>query len=81
MLDWDSVLITRTLCLFLQVIQGMLQAHDSVIIGKEHCVQLFAHETTRVFHDRLTCSTDRITFFQILADNLHAYFKVRTEIS
>ncbi|CAG5136729.1 unnamed protein product, partial [Candidula unifasciata] len=60
-----------------KVIQGMLQAHESVIVGKEHFVQLFAHETTRVFHDRLTCSADRTTFFQILADNLHAYFKVR----
>ncbi|KAH9496161.1 Dynein heavy chain 6, axonemal [Bulinus truncatus] len=60
-----------------KVIQGMLQSHSSVIMGKENCAQLFAHEATRVFHDRLTNSVDRETFFQILADNLHDYFKMR----
>nr|KAI8735296.1 dynein heavy chain 6; axonemal-like [Biomphalaria glabrata] len=60
-----------------KVIQGMLQSHSSVIMGKENCAQLFAHEATRVFHDRLTNPMDRETFFQILADNLHDYFKMR----
>ncbi|CAL1542606.1 unnamed protein product [Lymnaea stagnalis] len=60
-----------------KVIQGILQAHSSVIMGKENCAQLFAHEATRVFHDRLINSLDRETFFNILADNLHDYFKVR----
>ncbi|XP_059157269.1 dynein axonemal heavy chain 6-like [Physella acuta] len=60
-----------------KVIQGMLQAHSSVIMGKENCAQLLAHEATRVFHDRLINHEDREVFFQILADNLHDYFKVR----
>lgn len=61
----------------LQVIQGLLQANEAVIVGKDNCAQLFAHEATRVFHDRLVSPEDRRTFFQILSDNLHNYFKVR----
>ncbi|RUS88172.1 hypothetical protein EGW08_004069 [Elysia chlorotica] len=63
-----------------QVIQGLLQAHESVIMGKENCAQLLAHEATRIFHDRLTNQADRATFFQILAENLHDYFKGNPEI-
>lgn len=59
----------------LQVIQGMLQAHSSVLVSKDNAAQLFAHEATRVFHDRLICSEDRNIFYQYLADNLHDYFK------
>ncbi|XP_035825271.1 dynein heavy chain 6, axonemal [Aplysia californica] len=60
-----------------KVIQGLLQAHDTVVMGKDNCAQLFAHETTRVFHDRLINTEDRQTFFQILSETLHDYFKVR----
>lgn len=62
--------------MFLQVIQGMLQVHNSVLVSKDNAAQLFAHEATRVFHDRLISSEDRALFFQFLADNLHDYFKV-----
>ena len=55
----------------------MLQAHNSVVVSKDNCAQLFAHEATRVFHDRLVCAEDRALFYQFLADNLHDYFKVR----
>ncbi|XP_070181014.1 dynein axonemal heavy chain 6-like [Littorina saxatilis] len=60
-----------------KVIQGLLQANENVVIGKENCAQLFAHEATRIFHDRLVSPEDRRTFFEILSDNLHDYFKVR----
>lgn len=60
----------------LQVIQGLLQAHESVIVSKDNVAQLFAHEATRVFHDRLICPEDRDVFFQFLSDNLHDHFKV-----
>lgn len=53
-----------------------MQANEAVIVGKESCAQIFAHEATRVFHDRLVSSQDRRTFFEILSDNLHDYFKV-----
>ncbi|XP_041352994.1 dynein heavy chain 6, axonemal-like isoform X2 [Gigantopelta aegis] len=59
-----------------KVIQGLLQAHNSVIVTKDNCAQLFAHEATRVFHDRLINNEDRLTFNEILSDNLHDYFKV-----
>ena len=59
-----------------QVIQGLLQAHESVIVSKDNVAQLFAHEATRVFHDRLICAEDRDIFFQFLSDTLHDHFKV-----
>lgn len=58
------------------MIQGLLQAHESVIVSKDNVAQLFAHEATRVFHDRLICAEDRDTFFQFLSDTLHDHFKV-----
>ena len=58
------------------MIQGLLQASDSVIVSKENAAQLFAHEATRVFHDRLVSSDDRALFYQFLSDSLHDYFKV-----
>ncbi|XP_050405705.2 dynein axonemal heavy chain 6, partial [Patella vulgata] len=60
-----------------KVIQGLLQANDSVIVSKDSCAQLLAHEATRVFHDRLVDTQDRMTFFDVLSDNLHDYFKVK----
>ncbi|KAK3092231.1 hypothetical protein FSP39_000084 [Pinctada imbricata] len=60
-----------------KVIQGLLQAHESVIVSKDNMAQLFGHECTRVFHDRLISHEDRDLFFQFLSDNLHDYFKVK----
>jgi dynein heavy chain len=59
-----------------QVIQGLLQANENVVVGKDNCAQLLAHEATRIFHDRLVSPEDRRTFFEVLSDNLHDYFKV-----
>ena len=47
-----------------------------MIVSKENAAQLFAHEATRVFHDRLVSSDDRALFYQFLSDSLHDYFKV-----
>ncbi|XP_076809994.1 dynein axonemal heavy chain 6-like [Clavelina lepadiformis] len=58
------------------VVKGILQADQSVIVSRETTAQLFAHEATRVFHDRLTDVDDRSTFFQFLSDDLHNYFKI-----
>ena len=63
--------------LIVQVIQGLLQASESVIVSKDAAAQLFAHEATRVFHDRLVSAEDRQLFYQFLCDSLHDYFKVR----
>ena len=59
-----------------QVITGLLQADEGVIVNSDNCAQLFAHEATRVFHDRLVDHGDRTIFFQMLADNCHDFFKV-----
>lgn len=60
-----------------KVIHGMLQAHNSVIVSRENAAQLFAHEATRVFHDRLVSHEDRALFYQFLTDTLHDHFKVK----
>ena len=62
----------------LQVVRGMMQASSTVIFNADNVAHLYAHEATRVFHDRLVDDEDRLNFFELLADNLHDYFKVRS---
>ena len=62
---------------FFQVIEGLLQAHPSVITSREHCAQLLGHEASRVLHDRLTNDTDRRYFYKLLSEQLHNGFKTR----
>eukprot|EP00058_Branchiostoma_floridae_P021107 XP_002606597.1 hypothetical protein BRAFLDRAFT_120109 [Branchiostoma floridae] len=59
-----------------EVIRGLLQADETVIVSRETAAQLFAHEATRVFHDRLVDDVDRMQFHAFLSDDLHNYFKV-----
>ena len=63
------------MCFFFQVIEGLLQAHPSVITSREHCAQLLGHEASRVLHDRLTNDTDRRYFYKVLSEQLHNGFK------
>ncbi|XP_067883713.1 dynein axonemal heavy chain 6-like [Heterodontus francisci] len=62
---------------FVFVIQGLLQAHESDIVSRDKTIILFAHEVTRVFHDRLSDVKDRQMFYTFLSDDLHNYFKVK----
>ena len=62
---------------FFQVIEGLLQAHPSVITSREHCAKLLGHEASRVLHDRLTNDTDRRYFYRVLSEQLHDGFKTR----
>lgn len=65
-------------CLKLQqVLQGLLQASESVIVTKEMAAQLLVHEATHVFYDRLVDQDDRVCFYQCVSDELHNYFKVK----
>ncbi|XP_067943512.1 dynein axonemal heavy chain 6-like [Watersipora subatra] len=59
-----------------QVIQGLLQANEEVIVNRDLCAQLLAHEVTRTFHDRLISIADREKFYGFLSEMLHDYFKV-----
>ncbi|KAG8443822.1 hypothetical protein GDO86_009129 [Hymenochirus boettgeri] len=58
-----------------KVLQGLLQANETVIVTKESAALLLAHEAARVFHDRLVECKDRETFYQLLSDELLNYFK------
>ena len=53
-----------------------MQTDPSVIVNSGNCAQLFSHEATRVFHDRLMDDSDREMFYQSMADIMHDYFKV-----
>ncbi|XP_075255484.1 dynein axonemal heavy chain 6-like isoform X3 [Convolutriloba macropyga] len=60
-----------------QVITGLFQADDTVVISRESAASLLAHEATRVFHDRLIDDEDRRQFFRILIEELHNHFKIK----
>ncbi|XP_032239531.2 dynein axonemal heavy chain 6 isoform X3 [Nematostella vectensis] len=62
-----------------KLIEGMLQAHPTIITIREHFAQLLAHEASRVFHDRLINQDDRAYFYDVLSKQLHLGFKVRWE--
>ncbi|XP_074844510.1 dynein axonemal heavy chain 14, partial [Carettochelys insculpta] len=59
-----------------KVLQGLLQAHKSVIVSKETAALLFVHEAARVLHDRLIESSEKELFYQFLSNELHNYFKI-----
>nr|XP_015200682.1 PREDICTED: dynein heavy chain 14, axonemal isoform X2 [Lepisosteus oculatus] len=59
-----------------KVIQGLQQAHESELVSNEAVALLFAHEVTRVFHDRLVNNQDREQFHRILSNELRNHFKV-----
>lgn len=63
--------------IFFQVIEGLLQAHPSVITSREHCAKLLGHEASRVLHDRLTNDTDRRYFYRLLSEQSHNGFRTR----
>lgn len=58
-----------------QVIDGMLQGHPSVITNCEQCIQLFIHECSCVFLDRLVNVDDRKVFYESLSDTLLVRFQ------
>ncbi|XP_007435709.1 dynein heavy chain 14, axonemal, partial [Python bivittatus] len=62
-----------------KVLEGLLQAHKSIIVSKETTALFFIHESTRVFHDRLVDHTEKETFYQFLSDELNNYFKIGLE--
>ncbi len=60
-----------------QVVHGLLQAHPSTIKSREHWIELLAHETARVFYDRLTDEKDRIFYCSVLTTVLKHTFNVK----
>jgi hypothetical protein len=61
------------------VFQGVLMAAPDFVTDEVLMVRLFAHETYRVFHDRLVDDTDRSWFTESLKTVLDAHFKKNGE--
>ncbi|XP_042301519.1 LOW QUALITY PROTEIN: dynein axonemal heavy chain 14 [Sceloporus undulatus] len=59
-----------------KVLEGLLQAHRSVIVSKETTALFFVHEAARVFHDRLIDSSEKEIFYHFLSNELNNYFKI-----
>ena len=53
-----------------KVVQGMLQMPSSKYDSINNLIRLWAHEQSRIFHDRLVNEKDRAAFFEILLTNL-----------
>ena len=53
-----------------KVILGLLQADSMAVTTRDQMTLLFAHEATRVFHDRLVEKEDRQFFFDVLMEKM-----------
>ena len=49
---------------------GLIQANSSNASSRQNMALLFAHEVTRVFHDRLVDDTDRTFFKKVLYEKM-----------
>ncbi|KAI7795154.1 dynein axonemal heavy chain 1 [Triplophysa rosa] len=56
-----------------KVFQGILMAEAGTIKKKIQLVQLWYHESCRVFQDRLVCDEDRSWFEQLLHTHIHEF--------
>ena len=59
-----------------RVIQGCLMIVPSASLGSNDVVRLWAHETFRVFHDRLVDDDDRAWFLEVVRTYIGTYFDV-----
>ncbi|XP_069340704.1 dynein axonemal heavy chain 14 isoform X1 [Eulemur rufifrons] len=80
----QSMLPTPTKCHYVfnlrdvfKLLLGLLQADKAVVNSKEMAALLFAHEATRVFHDRLIESTEKSVFYQLLSKEVKSYFQIQ----
>lgn len=60
----------------LQLLLGLMQADKSIINSKEMAAQLFVHEASRVFHDRLIEPSEKNLFYQLLSKELQNHLQV-----
>jgi len=56
------------------VFLGVLQADVGSVRETKQVFRLFCHEALRVFHDRLTTSEDKMSFYVILAEMATKFF-------
>uniref|UniRef100_A0A8C5LFK9 Dynein, axonemal, heavy chain 14 n=1 Tax=Jaculus jaculus TaxID=51337 RepID=A0A8C5LFK9_JACJA len=64
-------------CTIFQLLLGMMQADKTVINSKEMVAQLFTHEASRVFHDRLMEPTEKSLFYQVLSKEIQNHFQIQ----
>nr|XP_045000110.1 dynein axonemal heavy chain 14 [Jaculus jaculus] len=60
-----------------KLLLGMMQADKTVINSKEMVAQLFTHEASRVFHDRLMEPTEKSLFYQVLSKEIQNHFQIQ----
>merc|ERR1719354_1384339 len=60
-------------------VQGILRADETVIRDQKQIFYLFAHESLRVFHDRLIDQPDKNYFNMMLSDIASKYFNLSME--
>ncbi|CAJ1051390.1 LOW QUALITY PROTEIN: dynein heavy chain 1%2C axonemal [Xyrichtys novacula] len=56
-----------------KVFQGILMAEAGMIEDKQQLLQLWYHESCRVFQDRLVCAEDRLWFNRLLQDCIQEF--------
>ncbi len=59
-----------------KLVNGMMQASSMVVVNKDNLVDLFVHESIRVFNDRLVSVEDNALFYDHLAETVIDYFKI-----
>lgn len=69
-------ILDKRCSLLIKVISGMFQSSSKVIVTQVHAIQMFIHESMRIFYDRLVDNSDRQTFCEILSDAIYEHFKV-----
>jgi len=62
-----------------KLVTGLMQASSIVIINKDHLVELFVHESIRIFNDRLVSVEDNKLFYNHLSETVADYFKVHIQ--
>ena len=62
-----------------KLVAGLMQAYPQMVNKKEDLVHLFAHESIRVFNDRLVTADDNQIFFSHLNQTLGDYFKMNIQ--
>ncbi|XP_057306686.1 dynein axonemal heavy chain 6-like [Hydractinia symbiolongicarpus] len=60
-----------------KIINGLLNAHPSVIKIRNNFMELLIHEVSRVFLDRLVTENDRDFFHQTMLDQLYNFLKTK----
>jgi dynein heavy chain len=62
-----------------KVFQGIVQIRYENLVSKEILIQLWAHESSRIFHDRLVNEKDRDWYLELLNSHITKVFEFEWE--